>query len=121
MRELAEVIMAHAANTAEKTMARHFEYNPDLKAIYGTRERGIYIRDTGYNLEALAAALTLETPELFAEHIIYLRTLLTSRNIPVAGLPLHLRCIKETLQADLGDKAWMQVERYIAAGEKELR
>lgn len=120
IRELAEVIMAHAANIAERTMARHFEYRPDLEAVYGKSERLVYIQDAGYNLEALAAAITLETPELFAEHITYLRTFLTSRNTPVDGLPMHLRCIGETLQSELGNEAWAQIERYLAAGEREL-
>jgi hypothetical protein len=80
----------------------------------------MYLRDTGYNLDALAASLTLETPETFADYVAWLHRLLTERGIGTRGLPLHFECIEDALRDVLPEEDWAQVHDYLQFGLREI-
>lgn len=120
MKELAEAISANGERLAQRIMALHFERNPELRQHYDERLRGIYLRDTAYNLEALSAALVLETPETFSDYVAWLHRLLTERSVGTAGLPLHFECMVDALREVLPKDGWTHARDYIQAGTEVL-
>jgi hypothetical protein len=120
MKALADLILANREQLAERVMALHFEQDPKLPGRYTAYQREMYKADTGHNLDALAAALILEMPETFADYVTWLHRLLTARNIPTAGLPMHFECMEQALREVLPENGWVVVGRYIQAGTRAL-
>jgi hypothetical protein len=116
-----DIITSEAETLAHSIMARHFEVRPDLAEKYGERQREIYLRDTKHNLEALAASVLLLAPETFADYMAWVKSLLEARNIPTAGLPLHVECMAHVLQEALPEEVWEKTREYVEAGLPSLK
>lgn len=115
-----DIITSEAETLARSIMARHFELRPDLAEKYGEQQREVYLRDTKYNLEALAASILLLAPETFADYMVWVKSLLEARDIPAAGLPLHVECMGQVLQEAMPGKVWEETKRYVEVGRASL-
>ena len=118
--DASEIILANAERLAHQIIAEHFRRNPNLANIYGERQREIYIRDTIYNLEALSAAIKLETPAMFADYVSWLKRMLEARGIATTGLPLHFECMRDALQELLPTELWPNTSEHLDAGRRVL-
>lgn len=116
-----DIITSEAETLAGRIMARHFELQPNLAEKYGERQKEIYLRDAKYNLEALAASILLLAPETFADYVAWVKSLLEARNIPAAGLPLHLECMGHVLQEALPEEVWENTREYVETGVLSLK
>lgn len=115
-----EIILSRLETLAERTMELHFERRSELVAQYNARQRAYYFRDTRHNLESLAASILLLTPEIFADHMAWVKELLEARNIPTGGLKMHLECMKDALAEQLPYDLSIQVGEHVDAGLQRL-
>ena len=115
-----EMISQNAPALADRIMALHFERVPELEESYGERQRTFYLEDTRSTLGTLSAAMLLEAPEMFADYVSWLLSLLKARNIPTRGLPTHFECMSDALQDVLPAELHARVKEYLDAGVKEL-
>lgn len=115
-----KVILAQLDSLPESIMALHFERDPKLEASYGARQKAFYLEDTRYNLESLAASILFETPQIFADYVVWLVDLLEARKIPTSGLGLHFECLREILHEVLPGDVLAQVDSYIDVGVQQL-
>lgn len=115
-----DVISQNTPVLAKRIMALHFERVPELEERYGERQRAFYLEDTCSTLGALSASIILETPEMFADYVSWLVSLLKARNIPTKGLPTHFECMREALQEVMPEDIWAKIEGYLDTGIKAL-
>ena len=111
-----EAINTQKEALAERSMMLHFQKVPELEQRYAERERAFYLRDAGYNLENLAAAVLLQTPQLFTDYMRWVKKLFIARKIPIAGMPTHIECLNEALKEVLPVPTWKNIQPYIEAG-----
>jgi hypothetical protein len=90
------------------TQALYAEF-PDLLEKHGERGRGKCLQDMRYNIDFLASAVDLESPEEFARYVRWLDDMLRSRGVGTRDVR---RCLE--LLRDAADSAI--VSRVIDAG-----
>lgn len=81
----------------------------------GTQEsRTTSLRDTLYHLDYLSEAVADDAPALFNTYAAWVKSVLTSRHLPVDIMEHTLACMRVTMQAELlADEACL-VDEYIA-------
>lgn len=115
-----DTILLYTPVLADRIMALHFERVPELENSYGERQRAFYLEDTRSSLGALSAAMLLETPDIFADYVLWLVSLLKARNIPTKGLPTHFECMRKALQEVMPEDLRTKTEEYLDTGIKAL-
>lgn len=88
---------ALAAGAVERLQDRR----EDLVSGYGQRGFSELVTDTEIRIEYLIAAARIGAPELFADHVSWLRASLAARGVSDDFLRLHLDAIEAELRAEL--------------------
>ncbi len=105
---------------AEAVTARHFRLKPELEARYGAAGRAKCLQDAVYHLSYLSNALRVSQRSLFADYVIWARTMLAARGIPEKDLAEHLVVLRESLGESLpGDLSEIACE-YVDFGLEHL-
>lgn len=104
---------------AREVVDRQYAYSPELRAKFGERGYRKSVEDAVANLEHLAEAAALESPETFASYIRWLRTVLEAAGVSVDVLREHLVIVAQTLAERCPEHAaaW---EPCLAAGRAAL-
>lgn len=85
------------AELAEIITVKHYALKPELEARYGAAGRAKCLQDAAYHLSYLSEALQNSQPALFADYVLWAKTMLSGRGIPERDLVDNLRVIRESL------------------------
>ena len=96
-RKSGEEIDIIRAELAEIITVKHYALKPELEARYGAAGRVKCLQDAAYHLSYLSEALHSAQPALFADYVLWAKTMLTGRGIPERDLVDNLRVIRESL------------------------
>jgi methanogenic corrinoid protein MtbC1 len=85
------------AELAEIITDKHFALEPELEARYGAAGRMKCRQDAIYHLSYLSEALQAGEPALFADYVLWAKSMLAGRGIPEKDLEDNLRAIRDSL------------------------
>jgi methanogenic corrinoid protein MtbC1 len=89
---------------AERIVALQYARQPEVWEPYEQPGWKKSVRDAGYHLTYLAAALEVESPELFLEYLAWVKVLFASLNFPSTVLPATLECTRQVLLESLPEE-----------------
>jgi MerR family transcriptional regulator, light-induced transcriptional regulator len=105
---------------AEIITVKHFELKPELDARYGAAGRAKCRQDAAFHLSYLSEALQNSEPTLFADYVLWAKTMLAERGIPEKDLADNLLVLRESL-AEVLPVDFRQVAcRYVDFGINQL-
>lgn len=111
-----EFMLRHKEQLAHEITDELYRQLPELDAKYGARGREKVLQDMRYNLEHLAPAVDLEEPEMFANYVRWLDSLLRARHVPTSELIRCLHIMRDCLAAHLDESGKATVTPTINAG-----
>ncbi len=119
-RLVADQLRVHAQSLADETATRHLQAHPGLTDRFGPRATVRCREDGVFHIGHLTAALATDRPQLFDDHVIWLRELLAGYGLDGDDIGAHLSLlatvISETLGPDAGIAVGALITRGLAAG-----
>jgi MerR family transcriptional regulator, light-induced transcriptional regulator len=115
-----DFIIERQDDLAGEIVARQWKLRPELEARYGKKGRTRCLEDARYHLKYLAEAIAAAEPVLFADYLVWAKTMLSSRNIPVEDLVFNLEVMQNVLQEQLPDAMQITAADYVKSGLAEL-
>jgi len=96
-----DFIVERQDDLAREIVAREWELRPALEQRYGQRGRERCLDDARYHLRYLSEAVGANEPVLFSHYVMWAKTMLSSRNIPVEDLAANLEIMRQVLAKQL--------------------
>ncbi len=118
--QASEMITSKLHVIAERILELHSERDSELVKRYNIIPRAIYFSDIKHDLSIIAAAILLETPDIFRDHIAWCAEYMKARNLPTSGLKMHLGAMKDALLDMLPPEFGENVVEYTDAGLEGL-
>lgn len=115
-----DFIIERQDDLAGEIVARQWKLRPELEARYGKKGRTRCLEDARYHLKYLAEAIAAAEPVLFADYLVWAKTMLSSRNIPLEDLVFNLEVMQNVLQEQLSDPMQITAAEYVKSGLVEL-
>ena len=82
---------------AERIVELQYERQPEIWKPYGDPGREKSVRDSGYHLSYLAAALDADDPILFIEYLAWAKSIFVNLHFPENVLATTLQCTRQAL------------------------
>jgi methanogenic corrinoid protein MtbC1 len=111
---LAEVIAENAQNYANLILQDHLAASNDFRNRYNPDYRAKYIQDTMYSFQFLQQAILSNSPALWSEYLLWLRTLMFSLHIPATDFSDHMRCFTTLLSRELPTEYQVNLQAYLS-------
>jgi MerR family transcriptional regulator, light-induced transcriptional regulator len=118
--QIGAAIDAHQIAIAEAVTAKHFALKPELEARYGAVGREKCLQDAVYHLSYLSDALRVAQPALFADYVVWAKTMLAERGIPEKDLADNLVILRDALAERLALGHDNIACRYVDFGLQQL-
>lgn len=98
----------------------HFEQNPALLERYGVQGKIRCHEDAIFHLHYLAEALTMGLPDMYANYILWVSSMLKSRHIPDSDLQNNLGYVQVAIHNLLGHEFASVASEYIDFAKVKL-
>jgi methanogenic corrinoid protein MtbC1 len=118
--EAGAAVQAKQSALAEAVTARHYQLKPELETRYGAAGRAKCLQDAAYHLSYLSEALNAAQPSLFADYVVWARTMLAGRGIPEKDLSDNLIVLRESLAESLAADFASIACQYVDAGLRQI-
>jgi MerR family transcriptional regulator, light-induced transcriptional regulator len=105
---------------AREIVARQWKLRPELGQRYGKNGLKRCSEDARYHLKYLSEAVAAAEPALFVDYIAWVKTMLSSRNIPVEDLVFNLEAMLTVLQEQLPGRMHVPALDYLRSGIQGL-
>ena len=115
-----DFVIEREDHLARKIVERQWNLRPDLERRYGRKGKTKCRDDARYHLKYLAEAIGAAEPVLFADYVSWAKTMLSSRNIPVADLVFNLETMVEVLTEELPVAMHAPTLEYVKTATREL-
>ncbi|QSF45884.1 cobalamin B12-binding domain-containing protein [Paenibacillus tianjinensis] len=115
-----------AEQLAEEITTWQYERQPDLEQRFGPSGRVRTKQDSLYHLRYLAQSVTLESPLLFINYVIWLKVLLVQYKITAEDLRINLNLLKEAISVRVEQPerelilSYLDMGLYHTSGEESL-
>lgn len=110
-----QFIRDEVADLARQTLERQFEADPGLRGYLAGDGYRKCVEDTSYHAQALAQALLVDEPTLFAGYVIWAEIVLSNLGLPQACFTGSLAAIRETVVAALPEALSSVAAEYVDA------
>jgi len=110
----------HQDELAAQIVSRQWARQPALEQRYGKKGRARCLDDARYHLKYLSEAVGATEPALFTKYITWAKTMLSTRNIPVADLVFNLESMMSVLGEHLPVSLQEPALEYVKAAIQEL-
>ncbi len=98
---------------AERITALHFANNEALEKRYGAAGKKRCFEDAVYHISFLTEALRLDFTEIYGQYIVWVSSMLKSRNIPDNDLMENIRYIQIAIEELFGKEVLTTVSPYM--------
>jgi methanogenic corrinoid protein MtbC1 len=119
--DASQAIDAKRETLAEAIVARQYGLQAGQWKPYGSGGRETSVRDAGYHLSYLAAALAVGTPQLFTHYVGWAKVLFAGLQFPDSVLATTLECTRAALIDELPAASGAIATEYVALGLDHLR
>jgi methanogenic corrinoid protein MtbC1 len=100
-------------NLAKRITVLHFANNEALEKRYGEAGKKRCFEDAVYHIDFLTEALRLDFTEIYGQYIVWVASMLKSRNIPASDLMENIKYIQVAIEEILGKEALDEVTPYM--------
>jgi hypothetical protein len=84
---------------ARAVTARVYEESPELLERHGERGREKCLQDMHYNIDHLISAVDLEQPDMFAQYVVWLDSMLRSRGVATRDVKRCFELLRDEVVA----------------------
>lgn len=120
IRQSGEEIDAVRGALAEIITVKHFQVKPELETRYGAAGREKWRQDAALHLSYLCEALLHAQPALFADYVLWAKTLLENRGVPEKDLIENLHILRQSLNEVISKQNRQIACDYVNAGIEQL-
>lgn len=110
-----------AEQLAEEVTLRQYERQPELRQRFGPSGIARTRQDSLYHLRYLAQSVSLESPLLFINYIIWLKVLLTQYKITAEDLRINLELMKDAISVKVEPPDRELILSYLDMGMYHMR
>lgn len=114
--ELSAYIAQNRTGLVEVIVDRLYALYPQMQQRYGKIGRQKCVEDTNYHLQFLTEALTVNSPQLFADYVDWVKALLAGLNIPAEDLAGNLQVICSVLLENVPENKRDELNAFITTG-----
>jgi methanogenic corrinoid protein MtbC1 len=105
---------------AGEMVARHWKLKPGLEQRYGNKGRAKCVEDARYYLRYLSEAVGAGESSLFVHYVMWAKTMLGARHIPVEDLVVNLEMLLDVLKDELPVEMQIPACDYLKSAIQEL-
>jgi methanogenic corrinoid protein MtbC1 len=117
-KELFREIQDLKSGLSGEILERHFNLQPELKAIYTEKQITSYKQDVGYHLDFLAESIRAGDIEIYLNFIQWAKTFFTSIGIPDHDMINFYGLLKESLVRKISGSGKEVIANYLDEGIK---
>ncbi|MEC9373539.1 MAG: cobalamin-dependent protein [Planctomycetota bacterium] len=118
--EISRAIDAIRSSLAQWTVNEQFERHPEMAERYRAGARSAWVDDSLVRIDQLADAVALDRPEVFADHVAWMKVNFTARKLPIEDIRSNLQALRDVVAEELPERASEAAVRCIDAGLRRL-